>query len=104
MSMPRPRRQQAPVPPPAGRRLPPPSRSASWRQRYAWVLTLSWPGGPVTTFRGSFTPEASATRTSVLTAIYDDTVKNHATGVKNYTPGLTTPAIMFWSLEPEELT
>ena len=74
------------------------------RPRWSWVLTLSWTEGrkPVVmarTFRGTFVPVAGDTRTSLLTGIYDDTVKNHIPS-----GALTsTPVILFWTLDPEDL-
>jgi hypothetical protein len=65
------------------------------------VLTLSWPSGSTTTtrtFRGSFTPAAGDTWSSVLSGAYDDVVKNH---LPRKLPG--PAAVVFWALEPEEL-
>jgi hypothetical protein len=95
--------RQQPPPPPAGRRLPPPASGR--RRRYAWILTLSWaltPSGTTwstQTFRGSFTPVPSDTSTSVLTGVYDSTVKNCTPP-----PAAGSPAVLFWDLRPEELT
>jgi hypothetical protein len=76
---------------------PPPPPASGWRRRYAWVLTLSWPDGAARTFRGSYTPVARDTRTSALTGIYEQAARSHE-------PDGPPPAVLFWSLDPEELT